>query len=143
MPTYQILAVTHLDSIHSTTAVIFETKRREAFDEYLERTQFNAVGLPKARLHGGGRQRAFMLVMVSDSTKAQEARRDGYLLDIPPAGTRWVSVKAASVHLGISAHSLHQALHEARRLNDGLDAPIETRGLRLAYASPGEGKAEG
>lgn len=141
MPRYQILAVTHLDSKAQTIKVLFETRREETFETLLENIQRERVRLRGFVTPKSGRNaRPVICLAVADPIKAAEAHRDGYLVSIPTAGSKWPSVRLASDALGLAEQSLRQLFYNARKENNGTDTAIRVRGLLIEYLRPGERK---
>lgn len=111
--------------------VLHSTHDEQAHAAALEQVRIVTATTPGLRPPTFGNVRPVKVVDIADIARARSSLGAN---SIPEIGTQWPSVKDAGLALGLSSVSLRQLFAQARKANNGNDAPVTVRGLVLDYA---------
>jgi hypothetical protein len=114
-----------------TFEIVFDTKHDARAEEFARLLAETRTILPKSKLRKVVNSRAVECILIENQWVAAICKDEGRLADIPQVGTKWASIEACALALGISAQGLRQTFSKARKAADGFDVPIVTKGIKL------------
>jgi len=132
--TYRVLSsVTNAEDL-TVNKTVFATHDEQAFNEVLASIKGEASTKPKLRPATNGNSRKIKLVEIADVREFVARTKNGDLPEGLAVGHEWPTLLDAAAAVGLRPATLKQLFYIARRDAEGVDSPVTTRGLVLAYA---------